>query len=122
MRRAPTRLRCSSPLRAALTRAPPPPPLSRSTLLYGGVFLYPATAAAPTGKLRLLYECAPMALLLEAAGGGAVAGGAVVARILDIVPASPHAKSAIILGCARDVARLQALAAEDATAAASGGA
>ncbi len=81
------------------------------TLLYGGVFLYPATAAAPDGKLRLLYECAPMALLMEAAGGRAVATGE-KSRILDIVPTSPHGKSAIILGCARDVDRLCALAGE----------
>jgi fructose-1,6-bisphosphatase I len=79
------------------------------TLLYGGVFLYPATAAAPDGKLRLLYECAPMALLMEAAGGRAVAVGE-KSRILDIVPAAPHAKSPIILGCARDVDHLCALA------------
>jgi fructose-1,6-bisphosphatase I len=90
------------------------------TLLYGGVFMYPATAAAPNGKLRLLYECAPMALLMEAAGGRAVAVGE-KSRILDIVPTSPHAKSPIMLGCTRDVDRLCALAGEWVGGGASGG-
>ena len=35
------------------------------TLLYGGIFMYPATASAPGGKLRLLYECNPMSFLME---------------------------------------------------------
>jgi fructose-1,6-bisphosphatase I len=39
------------------------------TLLYGGVFLYPRDSKNPAGKLRLLYECFPMAFLIEAAGG-----------------------------------------------------
>jgi hypothetical protein len=41
-----------------------------STLLYGGVFFYPSDKKNPRGKLRLLYECFPMAYLMEAAGGG----------------------------------------------------
>ena len=53
------------------------------TLLYGGVFLYPATKSAPGGKLRLLYECNPMSFLMEQAGGKATTG---TQRILDIVP------------------------------------
>lgn len=44
------------------------------TLLYGGIFMYPATASAPKGKLRLLYECNPMALIVEQAGGMASTG------------------------------------------------
>ena len=53
------------------------------TLLYGGVFLYPATAKSPSGKLRLLYECNPMAMLMEQIGGMATSG---TERILDIQP------------------------------------
>jgi fructose-1,6-bisphosphatase I len=82
------------------------------TLLQGGVFFYPPTASSPKGKLRLLYECAPMAALLEAAGGRAVSGipgAAGGGRILDIVPTEIHERSPIILGCAKDVDRLVAL-------------
>ncbi|EPB68354.1 hypothetical protein ANCCEY_12551 [Ancylostoma ceylanicum] len=44
------------------------------TMLNGGIFLYPATQDAPKGKLRYLYECAPMAFLVEQAGGIATTG------------------------------------------------
>ena len=44
------------------------------TLLYGGIFMYPATKAAPGGKLRLLYECNPMSFIIEQAGGRAITG------------------------------------------------
>lgn len=87
------------------------------TLLYGGVFLYPATAAAPKGKLRVLYECHPMAFLVEQAGGLAVTGlpdgGGTVSRILDLVPAAIHDRSGIILGCTRDVVRVSELSGGD---------
>ncbi len=79
------------------------------TILYGGIFLYPATASTPGGKLRLLYESAPMALLLENAGGVAVTGLEGGGRILDLVPTGPHVRSPIILGCKRDVERVMAL-------------
>jgi len=51
------------------------------TLLYGGVFMYPGNVKAPKGKLRLLYECFPMALIVEEAGGKAVA---TTERVLDL--------------------------------------
>ena len=70
------------------------------TLLYGGVFAYPATAAAPSGKLRLLYEGNPMAMIVEAAGGVATTGGK---RILDLAPTSIHERTPIYLGSERDV-------------------
>jgi len=92
------------------------------TLLYGGVFLYPATRSAPGGKLRLLYECNPMSFLMEQAGGMATTG---THRILDIVPTKIHERAPIILGCVRDVTIIQSLYAEHAAAAAaapSGGA
>jgi fructose-1,6-bisphosphatase len=56
-------------------------------LLKGGIYLYPSTASHPDGKLRLLYECNPMAFLAEQAGGKASDGKE---RILDIIPESLH--------------------------------
>ncbi len=64
-------------------------------LLKGGIFLYPATSANPKGKLRLLYECNPMAFIIEQAGGKA-SNGAV--RILDIQPKELHQRSPIFIG------------------------
>lgn len=69
-------------------------------LLYGGVFLYPADARTGKGKLRLLYECAPMAMLAEQAGGLASAGRE---RILDIVPRELHQRVPIVVGTRREV-------------------
>lgn len=57
------------------------------TLFYGGIFIYPADKKNPTGKLRLLYEAAPMAFLIEQAGGKATTG---TAAISDIVPTEIH--------------------------------
>ncbi|KAJ1371995.1 Fructose-1,6-bisphosphatase [Parelaphostrongylus tenuis] len=69
-------------------------------LLNGGIFLYPATASSPNGKLRLLYECNPMAMILEQAGGVATTGKM---RILDIVPKKIHERAPVILGSRDDV-------------------
>ncbi|XP_059403152.1 fructose-1,6-bisphosphatase isozyme 2-like [Carassius carassius] len=57
------------------------------TLVYGGIFLYPANVKSPKGKLRLLYECNPMAFIMEQAGGMATTG---TTNILDIQPESLH--------------------------------
>ncbi len=65
------------------------------TLLKGGVFLYPPTAAHPQGKLRLLYEGNPIAFLAEQAGGLATDG---LGRILDIVPTSLHQRVPLFVG------------------------
>lgn len=65
------------------------------TLLKGGVFLYPPTAANPQGKLRLLYEANPMAFIAEQAGGKAIDGER---RILDIEPQSIHERTPMIVG------------------------
>ncbi|KAI0243232.1 Fructose-1,6-bisphosphatase 1 [Lamellibrachia satsuma] len=70
------------------------------TLVYGGIFAYPATKEAPKGKLRLLYECNPMAYLMEQAGGLATTG---TMRILDIVPDHIHQRAPIFLGSRDDV-------------------
>lgn len=64
-------------------------------LLKGGIFLYPATAAYPNGKLRLLYECNPMAFIVEQAGGSASNGEQ---RILDIQPKTLHERCPIFIG------------------------
>jgi len=63
--------------------------------LKGGIYLYPATAKAPSGKLRLLYECYPLAFLAEQAGGQASDGGQ---RVLDIVPHSFHQRTPFYVG------------------------
>jgi fructose-1,6-bisphosphatase I len=65
-------------------------------LLKGGIFLYPG----PKGKLRLLYEAAPLAMVVEQAGGAASTG---VERILDVQPTSLHQKVPLIIGSRDDV-------------------
>ena len=69
-------------------------------LLKGGVFLYPPTIDKPEGKLRLMYEANPMAMIIEQAGGRAVSGGK---RILDIEPAGLHQRVSVVLGSADQV-------------------
>lgn len=66
------------------------------TLLYGGIFAYPSDLKSPNGKLRLLYECFPMAFILEKAGGLAIDDKG--NRILDLTPANIHDRSSILLG------------------------
>jgi len=64
-------------------------------LIKGGVFLYPATKDTPGGKLRLMYECNPMAFLQEQAGGKATNGKQ---RILEIVPEKLHQRTIVYMG------------------------
>jgi fructose-1,6-bisphosphatase I len=71
-------------------------------LLKGGVFLYPATHKAPEGKLRLMYEANPMAMIIEQAGGKAFASPG--QRILDIQPQAIHQRTPVILGATDQVA------------------
>jgi len=75
------------------------------TLLYGGIFLYPADNKSPKGKLRCLYEGIPMAMITEQAGGIASAGmfEGKIQRVLDIIPDAIHCKCPIIMGGKRDV-------------------
>jgi len=75
------------------------------TILYGGIFLYPADKKSPKGKLRVLYEGFPMALIVESAGGVASTGmfNGSVQRMLDLVPTDIHERCPVILGCPRDV-------------------
>lgn len=65
------------------------------TLLQGGLFMYPQDRTKPEGKLRLLYEAAPMAMIVEQAGGRATDGQR---RILDIVPSSLHERTPLYIG------------------------
>eukprot|EP00928_Gymnodinium_smaydae_P061035 TRINITY_DN4508_c0_g1_i2.p2 TRINITY_DN4508_c0_g1~~TRINITY_DN4508_c0_g1_i2.p2 ORF type:complete len:190 (+),score=57.13 TRINITY_DN4508_c0_g1_i2:491-1060(+) len=75
------------------------------TLLYGGIFLYPADKKSTKGKLRVLYEGFPMALITEQAGGVASTGmfKGKIQRILEVMPEGIHDKCPIIMGCGRDV-------------------
>lgn len=74
------------------------------TLLYGGIFAYPADTKNKNGKLRLLYEAAPMAFLVEQAGGVATTGRK---RIMDISPENVHQRVPVVLGSKGDVEELQ---------------
>jgi fructose-1,6-bisphosphatase I len=69
-------------------------------LLYGGIFLYPGDRKNARGKLRVLYEAAPLALIAEEAGGLASDGSR---RILDISPATLHERTPLFLGSPADV-------------------
>lgn len=71
------------------------------TLLYGGIFAYPADTKSKNGKLRILYECFPMALLMEQAGGAAINDKG--ERILEILPKGIHDKSGIWLGSKAEI-------------------
>jgi fructose-1,6-bisphosphatase I len=78
-------------------------------LMSGGVFLYPADAGSPQGKLRLLYEAAPLAFVVEQAGGAATDGRE---NILDIEPRELHQRTPLIIGSKQDVAFARAVLAE----------
>ena len=69
-------------------------------LLKGGVFIYPATAKAPSGKLRLLYEAFPLAYIVERAGGAATDGRE---AILDKVAEAAHQRTPLVIGSAEQV-------------------
>jgi fructose-1,6-bisphosphatase I len=70
------------------------------SLLDGGIYFYPRDAGNPNGKLRLLYECAPLAHIAEQAGGRASTGRD---RILDIRPESLHQRVPLAIGSSADV-------------------
>lgn len=78
------------------------------TLIKGGIFFYPASSTAPTGKLRLLYECNPLAFIMEQAGGKASDGRQ---RILDIEPTTLHQRTPIFIGSPKMVERVEELVA-----------
>ncbi|KAK2733162.1 Fructose-1,6-bisphosphatase [Myotisia sp. PD_48] len=74
------------------------------TLLYGGIFAYPADSKSPKGKLRILYECAPMALIFENAGGQAI--DSKMQRLMDVVPEHIHDRSGIFMGSHDEVQKV----------------
>ncbi|HUP18486.1 MAG TPA: class 1 fructose-bisphosphatase [Gemmatimonadota bacterium] len=78
-------------------------------LLRGGVFFYPGDAKNPSGKLRILYEAAPLAFLAESAGGAASTG---IHRILDIVPESLHQRTPLVIGSRAEVEAIESLLAQ----------
>ena len=73
-------------------------------LLKGGIFIYPSTAKSPNGKLRLLYECNPLAFIIEQAGGKASDGHG---RILELTPASLHQRTPLFIGSTQMVTKAE---------------
>merc|ERR1712151_43673 len=84
------------------------------TLLYGGIFLYPADKKSTKGKLRVLYEGYPMAMITEQAGGIASTGmfKGKLGRVLEVMPEHIHDRCPIIMGAPRDVNRVISLYSE----------
>ena len=78
-------------------------------LIKGGIFIYPSTASAPKGKLRLVYECNPLAFVIEQAGGRATNGSA---RILDLEVTELHQRSSIFIGSEKMVLQAELFMAE----------
>ena len=74
-------------------------------LLKGGIFLYPADEQSPRGKLRLVYEAAPLAFIVQQAGGAASTGHE---PILDIRPQELHQRVPLVIGSAEDVKEAEA--------------
>jgi fructose-1,6-bisphosphatase I len=78
-------------------------------LIKGGIFIYPATSQYANGKLRLVYECNPMAFIVEQAGGKASDG---YRRILDIEVTELHQRSAIFIGSQKMIEKAEEMMAE----------
>ncbi len=74
------------------------------TLLYGGVFLYPADIKSYKGKLRLLYEANPMSFVVEQAGGRASDGRS---RVLELQPEKLHQRTPLIVGSPKNVEEVE---------------
>ena len=74
------------------------------TMLYGGIYGYPGATNAENGKLRLLYECAPMSFIAEQAGG---AGSTGKERVLDIQPTEVHQRVPLFIGSKKEVEYLE---------------
>ena len=80
------------------------------TLLKGGIFMYPRDSRSPNGKLRLLYEAAPLAFIMREAGGGAIDG---CRDILDIEPSQLHQRTPLYIGSKALVERARELVGPD---------
>lgn len=74
------------------------------TLLYGGIYGYPADLKSKNGKLRLLYECAPMSFIAEQAGGMGSTGNS---RVLDVQPVQVHQRVPLFVGSKKEVEYLE---------------
>jgi fructose-1,6-bisphosphatase I len=74
-------------------------------LIKGGIFMYPGTTDKPAGKLRLLYECNPLAFMIEKSGGKATNG---ITRILDLQPTALHQRSPFFIGSRDMMSELEA--------------
>lgn len=81
------------------------------TLLKGGIFIYPKSDLYPSGKLRLMYECNPLAMVIEQAGGMATNG---FERIMTIEPKQIHEQSPIFIGSRDNVLKVMEFLAENA--------
>ncbi len=79
-------------------------------LINGGIFMYPATTGSPKGKLRLLYECNPLAMIAEQAGGMATDGKT---RILELQPGRLHERTPVFVGSAGMVSKVMKMIAEE---------
>ena len=75
-------------------------------MIQGGIFLYPHTRKYPKGKLRLLYECNPMAMIVEQAGGIAITCN--LERILDLPVNDLHQRATISIGSPKMVSEMKA--------------
>ena len=75
-------------------------------MIKGGIYLYPNTASHPNGKLRLLYECNPIAFICEQAGGVATNG---VSRIMDLKPNKLHQRTPFYCGSIEMIKKLKSL-------------
>ena len=81
-------------------------------LLRGGIYMYPATAKNPKGKLRLMYEVNPTAFIVEQAGGMAIDGEG---RVMELVPDSLHARTPLFIGSKKMVERVRSFLSGDLT-------
>ena len=77
------------------------------TLLYGGMFCYPWDEKNVNGKLRILYECFPMAMVVEEAGGKAIIANMSKERVLDIVPSHIHQRTPVLLGSVEEIEKYE---------------
>lgn len=73
-------------------------------LLKGGIYIYPSTAKAPNGKLRLMYECNSLAFIVEQAGGKATTG---TQRIMELEPTDLHQRCPLVIGSADMVEKVE---------------
>jgi len=79
-------------------------------LIKGGIYMYPGTTGAPSGKLRLMYEANPLAFIVEQAGGKASTG---TGRIMEVKPKDLHQRVPLFIGSKKMVERVEALIAAE---------